>query len=109
MRSKITWSLIGGGLPLLVYPAVLFAGVMSLAGEPTGDVPLLVRAVVTSFLLGSIIYPLVYIPSAIKALGLSRAQEIDRAYRMSQVPLKFLLVLGALLLVWFLLEALGKT
>jgi heme/copper-type cytochrome/quinol oxidase subunit 2 len=105
MQSKIRLSLIGGGLPLLVYPGVLLAGAMSLAAEGTaeGMGPVLMRAIFTCFLIGTIIYPLVYIPYAIAAVRLTRNQEVERAYRKSQVPLEFLLVLGAMLFVLILL------
>jgi hypothetical protein len=98
MESKIRLSLIGGALPLLAYPGVLLAGVMSLAA----DGPL--EGIFAAFILGTIIYPLVYIPYAIAAVRLTRNQEVERAYRKSQVPLEFLLVLGALLFVLMLLE-----
>ena len=103
MRYKITLPLIAGGLPLLVYPAVLLAGIMSLAGERTGDEPpALLMAIVTSFLIGSIVYPLVYVPCAVAAVRKAKKQEAALAFKISMVPLIFLAVLAILLLVWFL-------
>jgi hypothetical protein len=105
MQSKITHSLIGGGLALFVYPGVLLAGIMSLAAESTGPTSMgsmLAGAIFNCFIIGTLIYPLVYIPFAIAAVRL-RNQDVERAYRMSQIPLEFLLVLGALLFVLMLL------
>jgi hypothetical protein len=100
MRSKITLPLIVGGLPLLVYPAVLGAGIMSLAAERTGDEPALLMAIVNSFLIGSIVYPLVYVPCAIGAVWRAKEQDAALAFKISIMPLVFLAVLVVLLLAW---------
>jgi hypothetical protein len=104
MRSKITLPLVLGGLPLPIYPGILLAGVMSLAGERTGDEPALLMTVVKSFLFGSILYPLVYIPCAIAAVRTAKKQEEALAFKLSMVPLVFLSVLVVLFLAWIQLN-----
>ena len=55
-----------GGIPLLIYPGVLIADVMSIAGEPTGEpVSLLLKVAVWSFMVVSTSYPVTYIASLI--------------------------------------------
>jgi hypothetical protein len=104
MRTKITFSLVLGGLPLPIYPGVLLAGIMSLGGSRTGDEPALLMAIVTSFLIGSIAYPLIYIPCAVAAVRAAKRQEESLAFKISIVPLVFISVLAMLLLAWLQFE-----
>jgi hypothetical protein len=60
--KAITFSLLAvGALPLLAYPAVILANVMSLAGHRSGDESPVLMLVVYTFLLASTAYPVVYV------------------------------------------------
>lgn len=96
--------LILGGVPLIVYPAVLLASVMSLAGVRTGYEPWLMRIVVPSFLVGSIIYPLVYIVSIGLVVWAEYQGRSLFSLRASVLPLLYLLLLGVLFLAWAWLD-----
>ncbi len=48
------------GLPLIVYPAVFFAGVMALTSPGGGGEPLFIVVVATLFLVLALFYPVVY-------------------------------------------------
>jgi hypothetical protein len=97
MRSKITLSLIVGFLPLLVYQWVFLLGIMSSVYLRAGYESALLKAVIYSYLGGSIVYPLVYVSCAIAAIW--RKQEAALALKISIVPLVFLFVL-AVLFAW---------
>ena len=101
LRTKF---LLIGGLPLLAYPAVFLAGVMSLAGESTGNESAVLVIVARSFLIGSMAYPLIYVPCAIAAVSTAKEGVEDRALKISKVPLIFLAVLGILLFAWAQLD-----
>ncbi|MBD2463493.1 hypothetical protein H6G89_21035 [Oscillatoria sp. FACHB-1407] len=107
MRFKTTLALIIGGLPLLIYPGVFLAGAMGLAAPWSGDAERLLMAVVKSALIGSISYPLVYFASLIAALVMAITQRIAIAFKISLIPLAYLLVLSLLFIVWILLNQVG--
>jgi hypothetical protein len=92
-----------GGLPLLAYPFVFLAGAMSLGGVWTGHEPTLLVIVARSFLIGSMAYPLVYVPCAIAAVIIARKQEA-LAQKVSAVPVVFLLALAVLFVAWIQLD-----
>jgi hypothetical protein len=98
-----------GGAPLLIYPFVLFAGIMSLAGHRTGNEPPLLVAFSTAFLVGSIAYPVVYGPCLVAALAM-RANEAKQvmAFRISLIPLACLSVLVLLAVGWIWAENAGR-
>lgn len=104
MSSRVTISLIIGGLPLLAYPAVALAGIMSLAGERMGHEAALLETVRTSFLIGTLVYPLVYILCAIAAVWVNK-KDAAFAFKVSVVPLVFISILAVLCLGWFQLES----
>lgn len=99
MRFKIALSLIAGGLPLLIYPGVLTGALISLASPWPGN-ELLLLVVVKSVLIGSISYPLVYFVSLVMALVMVKIQRTAIAFKISLVPLAYLLVLALLVAVW---------
>lgn len=107
MRLKITFSLIVGGLPLLIYPGVVLGGLMGLSGVWSGNEPLWLVVVVKSSLIGSISYPLVYFASAVAAVVMTINKRTAIAFKISLIPLAYLLVLGLLFLVWFWLNQIG--
>jgi hypothetical protein len=97
MRSRITLVLIAGGLPLLVYPAVVIASIMGLAAPRTGHEPALEIGIANSFYIGTIAYPLIYVACALIAIVMR--QNGARAFKIGTVPLAFLAMLGVLFVV----------
>jgi hypothetical protein len=103
MKATAYVNLLLGALPLLIYPVVFLADVMSLAGHRDKNAPAflsLVSLVALSFILGSLAYPLVYI-SCWKRVGATFQQKKERlAVWISIIPLAFLLLLALLLKAW---------
>jgi len=97
MRPKITIVLIAGGLPLLIYPAVVIASFMGLVAQRTGSEPALEIGIANSFYIGTIAYPLIYVACALIAIVMR--QNGARAFKIGTVPLAFLAMLGVLFVV----------
>jgi hypothetical protein len=93
-------ALLVGGLPLLAYPAVLLAGVMSLAGHRTGNEPSMRMAVASVCLIGSLIYPLIYGPCLVAAVATVRRANGRFSCGLSIAPIVYLVVLCACFVVW---------
>lgn len=91
----------------MIYPGVFIGGLISLSGVWTGNEPLLLVVVVKSSLIGSISYPLVYLASAVAAVAMAKNQRTAIAFKISLIPLAYLLVLGLLFLVWLRLNQTG--
>jgi hypothetical protein len=72
-RVNIFWTLISiSGLPLLLYPWVLFANLMSLlAQQPKEPPPLVFRLAYYAFILSTTLYPVVFF--ACGAMGWNKA------------------------------------
>jgi hypothetical protein len=100
MRALAIVLLVLGALPFLIYPFVVLAGVMSLAGHSSGKEPIILVIVANSFLLGSLAYPLVYLPALVFAGARLAAGERKAALVGSIVPLAFLVLLGVLFALW---------
>jgi hypothetical protein len=84
-----------GGMLLLLYPFVLLADVMGLAGH-NPDVPLKFVDIVMIACLyyGTLAYPIVYLPCLILAI-IMRAKSKDVAtFVFSILPLVYLIVIG---------------
>lgn len=96
-------ALVAGGLPLLVYPAVLLAGIMSLAGHRTGEESSLLVVISSTALLSSLLYPMVYVPCLL--LAISRLRHGGSPSLPSLAPLVYLAAVAAMLLWWFSLDA----
>jgi hypothetical protein len=92
--------LVIGALPLPVYPFVLLADVMSLAGERSGKDPLLLTVVSRSFQLGSMAYPLVYVPCLVAAIRRLMGHDPHAAAIISAIPLGLLALLAILFCAW---------
>lgn len=93
-----------GALPLIVYPVVLVANIMSAAAKPEPDTPRLLVAVVRTFLVGTTTYPIVF---ALCLFGARRALghgEWERGLALSSVPLVEIAALRGLLALWGKLE-----
>ncbi|MBD1867332.1 hypothetical protein H6F95_08495 [Cyanobacteria bacterium FACHB-471] len=99
VRFRIALSLIAGGLPLLIYPGVFIGVSISLAAPWTDNEPLL-TVVAKSVLIGSISYPLVYFVSLVMTLVMAKIRRTAIAFKISLVPLAYLLVLALLVAVW---------
>lgn len=91
--------LIVGALPLLVYPAVFLASIMSLAGHKTGREPALQMLVARSFQISTLLYPVVYIVALIAAL-LLRNRAADLAGKVATLPLWYLGLIVLLFIAW---------
>lgn len=100
---SITVRLLLGALPLLVYPFVAIASVMSLAGYRTGTEPMLRMLVARAFQITSLLYPVVYLGSLIAALSLKKADEAA-ARKVTTIPFWFLLLIVAAFFGWMLLD-----
>jgi hypothetical protein len=107
MKDLIHGLLVLGGIPLLIYPSVLLASLMSLAGHRSGNEPVSLMIVVYSFLLGSLAYPVVYIVCVIYALGQAGTRE-RAALWFAAGPLGYLLLLVGLMVLWGGMERTGR-
>jgi len=79
-------------LPLLAYPFVLLANVMSLAGEKVKGTPFIVTLIFYGFLFFSTLYPL----SVIVSWAFIKRND----FRITLIPLLHLLVCGLLFYLW---------
>ncbi|ABM26546.1 MULTISPECIES: hypothetical protein [Shewanella] len=80
-----------GGLPLLIYPFVVFANLMLLAGhKSTYKPPLFNRLMNQGFIWGSFIYPAIYIPLYKIAIQLQSNQTLIYA----ALPVAYLALLA---------------
>jgi hypothetical protein len=97
--------LIIGALPLLIYPFVALASVMSLAGHTDGSEPVLLMVMARGFQITSLFYPVVYLCSLVAAVSLRKQKEVA-AVRIASIPLSFLALITLLFIGWFFLERL---
>jgi hypothetical protein len=95
------WLLLGAA-PLLIYPIVLLANVMSLAAQPSSQpVPILLQLSSKAFLWSSTLYPIVYLYYARKAIANSKQGDSRTAVTMSLLPLVYLILVLIFLCAWF--------
>jgi len=95
--------LIVGALPLLIYPVVLVANVMSFAGTPSSTpVPLMQKLASMAFLWASTLYPVVYIGCLIAAITYSRGGDPAMAFKLSAAPLAYLGLCVLLMFAWMM-------
>ncbi|CUV65739.1 membrane hypothetical protein [Sulfurovum sp. enrichment culture clone C5] len=94
-----------GALPLVLYPFIAIASLMSLASPITGEEPILLVIVARAFQIASLMYPLVYFTSLARATS-KRKEDEEIAIKIASIPLWFLMILGALLLLWIIVEKL---
>ena len=97
--------LVLGGLPLLAYPMVLLAGVMSLAAEQRGNPPVLLVIFSQMFLWCSLIHPLVYagfLGGSLGAWFLTDAKWL--AFWLAAGSLIYCVLLVLMLGAWFVTE-----
>lgn len=95
-----------GGLPLLVYPFVFLGGVMVIGGGVEwGNASAAYKVMLRSFFAGAMVYPLIYIPCAIKAVLMAKEGREESALKMCKVPLVLIALLGMLFFTCGLLES----
>jgi len=101
MKYRVWLWLLVGGVPLIVYPVVLLANVMALAGQPPANpLPLYQQFIVKGFLWGATLYPIVYLSCFTKAIGFSRQQDYRRAVITALLPLLYLVGVAMLFAGW---------
>jgi len=91
-----------GWLPMVIYPFVALADLMSLAGDTRGSVGLSKLTLITAkiFLYGSLAYPLVFFPCRdLAKRSLNSGHEQD-AVKISAIPVLYVLVMVALVMLW---------
>jgi hypothetical protein len=98
MKSVAITMLTLGGIPLLAYPFVALASIMSLAAERTGKEPLTLTLVATAAQLSSLLYPLAYLCCLV--LAIRRLRNNEPAARISVTPLISLGFIIALFTLW---------
>jgi xanthosine utilization system XapX-like protein len=94
VKSRLVLS----GLPLIVYPFVAFASLMSLAGQKSPSDPLVSTLGAYGFFVGSLSYPLVYGIAAAAAWACVKSEDMAAADKLSRVPKWYLAFLGACVL-----------
>lgn len=87
-----------GGIPLCIYPFVIVANLMSIAGVWPAQVSILLIIVFCLFLLASSAYPITYI------ICILRFKKGDKNTLLSIIPLFHILATIGLGLLWSLLE-----
>jgi hypothetical protein len=101
MKTLSISSLVLGALPLAIYPFVVLADIMSLAGHRRGDEPRLLVAVATIFQVGSLAYLPVYAFSfAATLILLGKVGRGRRAFCLSVIPIIYLAILTILFFAW---------
>jgi|SRR5215471_1856108 len=93
-------SLALGALPLLLYPFVLLADIMSLCSDQWRDVPVVQSAVALSFLLGSLAYPVVYLLCLVFTCIILKKDKEKVVFCSSVVPLAYVAVLIGRCVAW---------
>src|SRR5260370_5094703 len=96
------WLLVAGA-PLLIYPFVLLANVMSLAGHPSSNpVPLGLLLTSQGFQWSLTLYPIVYVYCAKQAIACSQTDDSKSATNLSVVPLLYLCLVAAFFGEWMI-------
>ena len=103
MQFRYWLLLILAGLPLALYPFLLVANIMSLAGHQSPDpTPLLLRLTANAFLWSSTLYPVVYMACVVLAISLSAMGSTSTAAKMSLLPLCYLALVVAFFCGWMI-------
>lgn len=100
MKLAAIGSLVLGALPLLIYPFVLLANVMSFAGTPTGQETNGQWLVSRAFLFGTTLYPIIYLVFAVIGIVNLVRKKSRAALNTSLVPLIYLAFLAVVFAVW---------
>ncbi len=103
MRAATGFFLFLGALPLVIYPFVLLANVMGLAGHRSGNEPFALVLLSYAFYLGTTAYPVVYLVCAGFAIvGAIRKGKIALGFAFA--PIGYLLLLVGLGAIWSFAE-----
>ena len=104
MKPSYYWILlIIGAAPLLIYPFVLLANVMSLAATRVPSqppVPLMQELTSRAFLWSSTLYPIAYIVCALAAFTAARGAHGAAAWTWAAAPLGYLVLCVLLMFAW---------
>lgn len=100
MKAACIVFLVFGALPLLLYPFVLLANVMSLAGPRTGAEPLGQTLVSFAFLGATTAYPLAYLLFLVLSVVRLKQGRLQPALIWSLAPMGYLVGVVLLLLLW---------
>jgi hypothetical protein len=98
-------SLILGAVPLLMYPFLVMANIMSFAAPHTNEEPFGLTLVVNIFLFSSTAYPIVYILCAVFAIVHIRKDKGKPAFSYGIAPIIYLVLLVGLLATWAALSS----
>ncbi len=93
------------GLPLVIYPVLLIANVMSLAGYQSTSAGAMVTIVSLGFFFTSTIYPVVYITSIIGYFISSRKKSALWKRRFVIIPFVALAIQLVMLGLWVLVDS----
>ncbi|MBI9100038.1 MAG: hypothetical protein JEY91_16270 [Spirochaetaceae bacterium] len=85
------------GLPLIVYPFVFLANIMSLASYKTGNEPLFLKFISGLFLMSSTLYPLSYLIPLVKYLK-------KKNYFLILIPIIHLIIVILSFIGWMKLD-----
>ncbi len=85
-------------VPLLVYPFIIIANIMSLAGHKTGDETMLLMVTMYSFLAVSTLYPITYIFATARNVSYWNAEKIS--IKLQLLPLLHLAIIIGLFILW---------
>lgn len=104
MRILAIILLVLSAIPLIVYPAVLLAGVMSIAGETTGNPSVALVVASKLSVIGSLLYPGVFFGAVVGFVALEKMKKHKVQVFVSGIPLFYLGVVVLLFYLWFSLE-----
>jgi len=99
--------LVVAGIPLLIYPSVLVANVMSIAGYQGGDLSVILKITSTAFMLVTTLYPIVYLCSVIGYIVFSIKRKKRWARKLVWLPYKTIGAVIVLYACWGLSSYLG--
>ena len=100
MKNISIASLIFSGIPLVIYPFVLLANIMSFATVLPGADLSLLAVVGFIFQLGSLFYPVVFFTCWSTYRRKLKLNELRAAFVYSVLPLVCLIILGFGLILW---------
>lgn len=105
MKIIAVIALILGGLPLIIYPMLFIANMISFAAivaemKGGGNLSVIPLIVTGSFLITSTAYPWVYVPCVRATIARMRKGEDVPAFQFSLAPLAYLVLVMLLLALW---------
>lgn len=95
--------LIVSALPLLIYPFVLLANIMSLAAPRSSTpVPMMQWVMANAFLWSSTLYPIVYLACLIAAIVCAKQGDMPKAMVLSAASLAYVGLCIVLMIGWMM-------